>query len=135
MIEILEYKSTITKWEQLTNDFTAPYTVGEKQSFLIKPVNKDNIHVFELTGNYYVSSQDTDFILDTDIKTIAMIETNIKFPTSTELYSVYLQVRPSWLGNIIQKSVQGGMKPIALTQMPPTPFEVIKPLLDELLYR
>ncbi|HVX25135.1 MAG TPA: hypothetical protein VHB70_02240 [Parafilimonas sp.] len=132
-LEIIESNSKIIKWEQLTNDYSLPYRAGEKQSFRLSPYNLEFKSIFEITGIFHVTTIETDFILDTEIRTIAILETGGITPKAEQLYNVYLRIRPQWIGNILQESMKRGYQ-LILNQMPPDSFDRMKKYLEKTIY-
>ena len=88
-LDIIDSFSNVTKWEQSTEDFNINYRAGERQNFLLSPYHLEFKSIFQITGIYFITTQETDFILDAEITTIVKIETKGITPKAEQLYNVY----------------------------------------------
>lgn len=129
-MKIIDTKTEIIKWEQNEGVFDRVVTTGETHSLILfkhTPIYKS---ILTITGIFYVTCPDTDFILDTEVKSSVEFDSGGK-PSINDLYSVYLDTRLKWLSCIFKQSLENGFN--LWIQSPPVPIERLSPFLEKAL--
>ena len=129
-MEIIDIKSEVVKWEQNEGTFDTLVRTGETHNMLLykhTPIYKS---MFTMTGIFYITCPDTDFILDVAIKSHIEFDAGGK-PTTDNLYTAYINARNRWLGIILQESMKNGFN--LWIQAPPVPIERLNPYFEQAL--
>ena len=131
-MKILSTSTTIETWDK-TGELTGSLLKdGEKQNFIFIPNNPLEIPIFLITGIIHFTEPDSNFLLDIIIKSQIDLELDKERATVQELYDAYCEIRKEWRLNILRKSIAEGFT--LVRDSPPTPFYVIEPLLNQVLF-